>query len=291
MSVSILHLHPPAKLNLYLKVLGKRSDGYHELDTLMVPIGLCDDLLIQVEPGAGCQVDCPQQPELEGEDNLVFRAAHAYLDALGGGCSVRATLRKEIPIAAGLGGGSSDAASTLLGLQALLGNPLSHGELHRLALSLGADVPFFLQGRACRARGIGEVLVPVEHLDPFWVVLCIAPFELSTRQVYENLKIPLTSGGSDDTGERSGWSYDELVTNLKNELQSTSEIWQPEIAVVCADVHAAGADGVCMTGSGPTVFGLCRTQADALRVQQRARLPQGWTIRVKQGVPTVAHQL
>lgn len=274
----------PAKINPVLRVTGKRADGYHELDTLMVPISLCDRVTLATAP-AGVRVRCPGQPDLDGAANLAHRAAQRWFASVGadrrpGLNGVEVTIIKEIPIQAGLGGGSSDAAATLLGLQSLAHRPLSAPALHDLAAGLGADVPFFLQRSACWARGIGDRLTPVPDLPPFDLVLGRAPFGLSTRSVYENLKFPLTSVREDVSDNRPAWGFGTLVEHLINDLQETSERLRPEIRQVCDALLSAGAAGALMSGSGPSVFGIfeSRHQADeACRRLWSEQTKTGWT--------------
>ena len=152
----------PAKLNLGLRILDRRPDGYHEIETVFVPLHLCDE--IEIEPGAepGVQLRCNLPGLVTDERNLVVRAALATCDALGVEPSLRVSLHKRIPVAAGLGGGSSDAAATIRGIESLLGRQLDPGRRRDLARQLGADVPFFLDPRPALGRGIGEILEPIE---------------------------------------------------------------------------------------------------------------------------------
>lgn len=279
-----IELEAPAKINLYLRVLGRRPDGYHEIDSLMAPISLADTLSIELRPG-GIAVDCPGRPELCGTANLAHRAAELYFTAgrAEPGCSI--VIHKRIPVAAGLGGGSSDAAAVLLGLERLCGEGLGMAALDQLAGRIGADVPFFLRSAACRVRGIGERLDPLGSLPEFWVVLACAPFGLSTREVYESLKFPLTSKQRDDRNTRLirdgsvGW----LAEILQNDLQPASEQMRPVIRRVCDEMLGAGAVGALMSGSGPTVFGLCVSEKEADDVRSKIAKEPDWRYLVAKG--------
>jgi 4-diphosphocytidyl-2-C-methyl-D-erythritol kinase len=269
-----LELRAPGKLNLWLRVVGRRPDGYHELASLMVPIGLCD--LVRLEPGqTGITCRCPGRPELDGERNLAARAARRWMELSGRNQALHITIRKRVPVEAGLGGGSSDAAAVLRGLQRLAGPGLSPSRLDELALELGADVPFFLRGGACLAAGIGERLTPV-RVPPFWVILARAPFGLSTRRVFEHLKIPLTSAQDGDNRKSPLEGFARLAGSLVNDLQPTALAMQASIGGVLEDLLRAGAAGASMSGSGPTVFGLFRTRREARVGLRRLERRSGW---------------
>ncbi len=284
----------PAKINLFLRVLARRPDGYHELDSLMAPVGLFDRLGFEFPRVPGLRVLCPEHPELEGPDNLAGRAAECFFRALARPPRLRLRLHKGIPVAAGLGGGSSDAAATLLSLNRRFGRPFAPERLAELALSLGADVPFFLGRRPCRAGGVGERLRPV-RLPEFWVILACAPFGLSTREVFErfdrtrrsaNRKIRLTErrDSAREMPSGGGWSRERLAVNLVNDLQRIGESLHPDIGKVRRELLRAGAAGASMTGSGPTVFGLFFSRQRAQQALRAARREGGWTYLVARGV-------
>lgn len=284
-----LQFQAPAKVNLILRVVGKRPDGYHELQTLMVPLSLYDTLKIVRTPGP-IQVTCQGVTGLDGPNNLAYRAVEAWRDQverIGAGkvdFGVNISIQKRIPIQAGLGGGSSDAAATLQGLQEIDGKPLPNKELYELATQLGADVPFFLAGSPCWATGIGEHLEPVLDLPRFWVLLACAPFGHQTRQVFENLKYPLTLFPPSDTRDRPKWGFEILASSLVNDLQPTGEQMHPEIGRVREELLRAGAAGAQMSGSGPSVFGLFRTREAARQASRRIRKTNGWTYLVLRAV-------
>lgn len=279
-------IRAPAKVNLFLHVLGRRTDGYHELDSLMLPIDLYDTLKIETQP-FGIQVQCVGFPHLNNKNNICAQAVQLYLKEIGWPIGVRIKIQKKIPIAAGLGGGSSDAAATLMALQHLLGSPLGGIRLQNLAARLGADVPFFLMKCPCRAQGIGEKLTPVEGLPNLWLLLACAPFELSTPKVFQqydkNPKIPLTSGFSDDNDLPAGCRFVQLVSHLVNDLQPMSEILQPEIGRMCDELIKSGAAGASMSGSGPTVFGVFRTREAAFNARRYLKV-KGWKYLVAKGI-------
>jgi 4-diphosphocytidyl-2-C-methyl-D-erythritol kinase len=280
-----VEIQTPAKINLFLRVLGRRPDGYHDLESLMIPVSLYDRVKIE-RVGQGLQVECPGQPALDGGANLAHAAARAWLHQQGRPESgYRITIVKKIPIQAGLGGGSSDAAAVLQGLQALNKKPLSDKILHDLATDLGADVPFFLMNGPCLARGIGERLSPAGDLPRIWLILARAPFGLETRRVFETLKYPLTSLGDDDSHNRSQkWGFTRLADALSNDLQPIGERLHPVIRRVRQELSKAGAAGALMSGSGPSVFGLFRTRHAARQTLRRMRRTKGWTYLVLRAV-------
>jgi 4-diphosphocytidyl-2-C-methyl-D-erythritol kinase len=240
----------PAKINLYLRVLGRRSDGYHELVTVMQPLSLADELTV-TPGGPGLRFSCDHPGLPPGEGNLVWRAARAFEQAAGRRLNVHLTLRKRIPVAAGLGGGSSDAGAALLALNRLADGPLSQEDLHRLARQLGADVPFFLEDGPAVARGVGEILTPLD-LSPYWYVLLNPGVPLSTRWVYENLDV---GGLAPDPGLQS-WDQDHPGDWVKNDLEGVAVRRLPELAARILQLKELGAAAAAVSGSGPTVFGL-----------------------------------
>lgn len=261
----------PAKINLYLAIKGKRPDGFHDLETTMVKITLADCLRLARLP-EGIVLQCPGSHLPAGEDNLVWRAARSFLAVLGHG-GVRVVLEKQVPIAAGLGGGSSDAAATLRGLNRLYGDPFSQGELVELARPLGADVPFFVADCvAARATGIGDEIHPEEILFPFWVVLVNPGFAVSTRWVYENFA--LTRGGNPfilgrDCVQGADTFAGPGELPLYNELEAVTIGKHPELGRIKNELLAGGARGALMSGSGPTVFGLFENKAQAQKSMAR----------------------
>ncbi|MBM4296381.1 MAG: 4-(cytidine 5'-diphospho)-2-C-methyl-D-erythritol kinase, partial [Deltaproteobacteria bacterium] len=190
-----MKIRAPAKINLTLRVVGRRADGYHLLDTIMVPVSLYDEVEIRklrgvadkkshVAPLIQIRSDHPSVPD--DEQNLAYRAARLILAKARSGQPIEIRIRKRIPVGAGLGGGSTDAAATLVGLNRLLNLGYSSRQLERLGLKLGADVPFFVRGRPARARGIGERLEPFRHVGRCWLVIVYPGFPVSTAWVYRN---------------------------------------------------------------------------------------------------------
>lgn len=295
-----LRLRAPAKLNLGLRVIGRRDDGYHLLESVFAPIELWDELEIELlEPGAG-----PAEIELSvevagdaglpkplaevsaGPDNLVHRAAQAFCQATGLARRVRIRLVKAIPAGAGLGGGSSDAAAALRGLASLTaraGDAARDVELASLALPLGADVPFFLSPRPALVSGIGEIIEPLEGLPETDLVVANPGISLATAEVYR----AADALGSALTQPRPGSTMraisrlclsqeeedlkDALGELLVNDLEPAARRLCPPVGRLADKLREAGAIGVCMTGSGATVFGVFVSREHADRAAEMLR--------------------
>jgi len=264
-----LELPAPAKLNLCLRVVGRRADGYHELLSLFQPLALADRIILRRTAGPSLTLHCPDSDLDPGPGNLAFRAAELFYGRIGSPPGLEITLLKAIPVAAGLGGGSSDAAAVLKGANRLAGSPLKEAELAELGLELGADVPFFLAAGPAWARGVGEVLTPVT-LPPFHYLLINPGFGVSTGWAFKELRMPLTpSRGLAKVevpslrGEGEGL-YGPL-RRLPNDLEPVVEKAWPVVARLKELLSGAGAKLARMSGSGPTVFGLFETEAEATR--------------------------
>jgi len=264
----------PAKLNLGLAVVGRRTDGYHKLVTLFAALTLADT--VRVELAHTLTLVC-DDPALATDDNLCLRAARALRDATGTQAGARVVLTKRIPVAAGLGGGSSDAAATLLALNALWNTSVSDRALFALARSLGADVPFFLCSGAAMARGIGDLLWPVVPLPPTWVVLVVPRIDIprKTATLYGAL-----SEGEYDRGEAVGQQVSSLRAGkpldpalLGNSFLAPLERLAPAVANTRAAMIAAGLHPA-LSGSGPTLYAPCVTEADAARAAATVRVQE-----------------
>ncbi len=261
-------IRTPAKLNLRLKVTGRRPDGYHELVSLMVPVDICDVLEFQMTPDK-VELAWEGLPVPADENNLVLKAVHAFFGRSGLKGGVLARVTKNIPVAAGMGGGSSDAAATLLSLNHLWSKPLARETLKDLALMLGADVPFFLEPRPSIARGVGEVLEPIEQWPEFWYLIVTPPFQVSTAWVYGNLKLGLTSDEYVRIKERLGSESLVISQFLENDLESVTSAKFPILDRIKRALLDTGAEGALMTGSGPSVFGVFGSRKQAERAREK----------------------
>jgi len=257
----------PAKVNLYLKVTGRREDGYHELVTVMQPLSLADILTV-TRKAEGLSLTCDHPHLPSGPENLVWRAARAFAEALGQPVDVHLNLEKRIPLAAGLGGGSSDAAGTLLALNRLYREPLPAATLHRLAAGLGADAPFFLSPAPQIGRGIGTELTPI-RLPPYWYVLVNPGFPVSTGEVYRGLELEALARRTpplpQDFAGRPPRAW------VGNDLETVTLNLFPELNHLLSALADAGAEARGMSGSGPTLFGLFSGAPEALRAARRLR--------------------
>jgi 4-diphosphocytidyl-2-C-methyl-D-erythritol kinase len=247
--------YAPAKINLCLQVLGKRADGYHELAMAMQPVNLCDDITIRVGSGSTVRAVCTNLELSVGEENIAVAAARLLLDKAGCDVAVELEIDKKIPVAAGLGGGSSDAAAVLLGLTEMLELPFRLEELAELGARLGADVPFFIFRRAAWATGIGTQLEPLGDLPKVAYLLANPRVAVSTSEVYRSLE--LTGQGEVASVKRfSVNTLEELCVRLRNDLESVVLPRYPQVAEVKQALLDYGADGALMSGSGATVFGV-----------------------------------
>lgn len=284
----------PAKINLSLDVLERLPNGYHRLAMLMQTVGLTDTITLTLRP-AGISLRCVSEgtDSLGSTDipadarNLAWKAAAAYLSQVPG-LGVDIHLVKRIPAAAGLAGGSADAAAVLRGLNALHGDLLSSDELVRMGVKIGADVPYCLFGGTCLAEGIGEELTPLPSFAGHWIVLVKPPFPVSTPWVFGQLKLHDLGERPDTTrlveAVRSGDAAG-VAAGMRNVLERVTEPVHPEIAALRKQLLALGALGSRMSGSGPTVFGLFSDRETAVAAHTAISLawPSSWVVRTVNG--------
>ena len=275
-----------ANVNLVLEVLGKRPDGYHELSTVMQAVDLFDRLTVEAAATITLETSEPALPT--DDRNLVVRAARLLREAAGIEAGARIVLDKRIPVAAGLGGGSSDAAATLLGLNRLWGLRWRRERLVELAVKLGMDVPFFLgRGRAL-GTSRGEVLSALPGVGGYALVLVNPGVGLSTQEVYGRVP-PGWRAESDGTRRMLDALKKRNVVRVAGALTNHLEHWvepaMPVIGRMKAALLAAGALGAAMSGSGPTVFGLARSLDQARQIQRRVNRGgwSAWAVRTNSG--------
>ena len=253
------------KVNLVLNILGKRADGFHELETLMLPVNLCDTLQFEPLGQGGVAMTCSDPTLPTDSRNLVVRAATSFFAAAMIPEGVRIHLEKRIPMAAGLGGGSGNAATTLLGLNNLFGSPLSQEKLHQLAAALGSDIPFFLQKRPALAKGRGEIIEP---LDPFAslkgaaLVLIHPGFGISTPWAYQQLaRFPEALNGRAGRAAEAArlFATGDIASACKglyNSLEAPALDKYPILELFQEFLRKRGAVGALMSGSGSTTFAI-----------------------------------
>lgn len=277
-----LCLAAPAKLNLRLKIIGRRADGYHELESLMVKLSLGDQVTI-TPGGEGLRLHVRGADLAGDETNLAHRAATAFYTALGRAPQAEILLEKRVPLGAGLGGGSSDAAAVLGGLNRLHGLPLSQRRLFELGAALGADVNFFLDpAPAAVVRGIGEKVEPLPAFPCFWYVVINPGWPLSTAWVYKNYKLQLTTKGKNHIYSNVEKDGAGVCALLENDLETVVLPRYPELSTLKKQLMASGAAGSLMSGSGASVFGVFPNENTAMKAYARlaAQLADGEKTRV-----------
>ncbi len=247
-----------AKINLGLDVVGRLENGYHQVRMIMQAVGLYDVLTFRAaKSGIGITTDSGELPT--GEDNLICRAARLLMETYGVEAGVEIHLEKHIPIAAGMAGGSTDAAATLQGLNDLFALQLSQEQLRQLGVQIGADVPYCIMGGTALAEGIGEVLTPLPPAPQGTILIARPDIRVSTKYVYEHLDAGETWQHPDIDGMRSAIESGDLAgvtERLGNVLETVTVEAYPVIAQLKREMLSCGAMGSLMSGSGPTVFGI-----------------------------------
>lgn len=259
-----IRIHAHAKINLYLDVISKRSDGYHEIETVFHSIALHDDVNLRERSHGTISIHCDDPQVPTDARNLAYRAAKLLTDQRPDIPGVEIHIRKRIPVASGLGGGSANAAAVLWGMNQLFDLNLTRSELMRLSTRIGADVPFCLLGGSAIGRGIGEVLTPLPPLDNASIVLANPGFGVPTAWAYDKINFPLTKSPKSvkilvchlQNGE-----LESVAAQLYNRLETTVNSKYPSVAKLKAQLAACpGSFGALMSGSGATVFALVENQ-------------------------------
>ncbi|MGH7831994.1 MAG: 4-(cytidine 5'-diphospho)-2-C-methyl-D-erythritol kinase [Candidatus Binatia bacterium] len=270
-----MKIRAPAKVNLWLRVLDRRDDGYHLIDSLIVPVSLYDEIEIVRMKGKGRRLtvtsDSPDVPS--GGGNLAYRAASLLLASRGIRDRLRIRIRKGIPVGAGLGGGSSDAAATLMGLNRLFRLNLPRREIVSLASRLGADVPFFVYGRPARASGIGERIKPLRSFPRLWMVILYPRFGVSTRWVYQNVK--LTKPGKPTSINILLRDSKKVLHLLANDLEKVTIRRYPRVGLLKKRLIEEGAAGALMAGSGSSIVGIFTSEQHAKKAWRRLGKEKG----------------
>ena len=259
-----------AKVNLVLRILAKRPDGFHDIETLMVPVSLADELEVEISSGRGIELKCDRSDIPTGPENLAWRAVEVFQRHTGLGFHARITLQKNIPHGAGLGGGSSDAAAVLKALDQLHKTRLGPQTLEELAATLGSDIPFFIRSRPALCRGRGELMRDADNIPPARILLLKPPFPVSTGWAYEAWKPHAPASGA-----RQFHGRIELVNDLEEPvfhkflLLPAIKAWLLEQGEVATAM---------MSGSGSTFFAVLRGDAGSLAQRAKARFgPNLWT--------------
>jgi 4-diphosphocytidyl-2-C-methyl-D-erythritol kinase len=278
----------PCKVNLLLNILGKRPDGFHELETVMQPVNVCDELAFE-RTGSGLQLNC-SNPELPADSkNLVHRAATAFLAAAKIFEGVRIQLQKNLPLAGGIGGGSANAAVTLTALNELFGSPLPPAKLSELAAALGSDIPFFLQGKPALATGRGEKIQPLENFPALAgkaFFLAHPGFGISTPWAYQNLaRFPEALNGKagrakDLSSRLLADDWPAVADGFYNSLEASAFEKFPVLLLYQEFLRENGALAALMSGSGSTTFAIAQniSAAESLAEKFKSRFgSNGWT--------------
>jgi 4-diphosphocytidyl-2-C-methyl-D-erythritol kinase len=269
LSAGTVHVLAPAKINLYLEILGKRPDGYHDIATLMLAVELFDELDLDLDGSGSLSLSCDVPGLSTGPDNLVLRAAGLLQSRTGCSKGAKIHLTKRIPWAAGLGGGSSDAAATLAGLNELWQLNLSAAELAEMGAEIGSDVPFFFHTPAAWCTGRGEKVAPVNVGRAFDLVLVKPPIGLSTAEVYRNCgwsESAARNTEADILEALVAGDVERIAKGLHNRLQDAAFRLAPSVAELYRRLRNTGAAGCLLSGSGSCLFALCRDRQEAQRV-------------------------
>jgi 4-diphosphocytidyl-2-C-methyl-D-erythritol kinase len=253
-----LLVRAPAKINLSLLIAGKRPDGFHEIETIMAKINWYDEITIEPNLKSGFELVCHGPCWAPtGQDNLVYQAAKALMNACASWADVRITLTKNIPAGSGLGSASSDAAATLMGLNKYLELGLPNRQLGKLAPRLGSDVAFFLNGPLALCRGKGEKIKKINKKFDFWALLILPDVSVSTKMVYENYRhnsALYTKLGTEINSYITKNRIDLVAKMCANMLQSSSFSLVNELAKLKVKIESLGIGPVCLTGSGSVMF-------------------------------------
>jgi len=279
-----LRCHAPGKINLGLRIVGRRADGYHELESLFAPLDLGDEVEVSISASTALDVEIKLEGASEGipadATNLAYRAAKVFAQAADLNCRIALRIAKCLPAGAGLGGGSSDAGAVLRALCDLFPGALQGTRLAELALGLGADVPFFLDPRPARVSGVGERIEAVDGLPSLPVLLANPGIALATAEVFRAfaaIQPALTKSASDrrippfSGATQPGWTLAGVAgLDLENDLEPIAVRLCPPIARLQRQIRATGAQAVGMSGSGATVFGLFGSAEAAERALDKA---------------------
>ena len=270
--IKTVQVRSPAKVNLFLEVLHKREDGYHELETLFQEINLCDEISVEQIPENQIKVSSNSPDVPTDSTNLVYRAALLFFKQTGISSGIHIHILKKIPVAAGLGGGSSNAAATLKALQSLFQVDLGLETNLVMARQLGADVPFFLKGGSALGRGIGDRLESLKSSKKFFLVLVNPNFKVATANVYRQISLNLTRPNSDITLIKDALArgdISELGSRLFNRLEDVVFHKFPALNSMKEALKKSGALGALLSGSGPTLFAITEKSEEAIRIQKQ----------------------
>jgi 4-diphosphocytidyl-2-C-methyl-D-erythritol kinase len=280
----------PAKINLLLDVLRKRSDGYHDMEMVMTTIDLADRIIVTKSSDHEIYVESNSGMIPRDERNLAYRAGDLLKRKLGVREGARILITKNIPVAAGLAGGSSDAATTLRALNRLWNTGLTNNELAEIGIEIGSDIPFCIYGNTAIVKGRGECVTPIPSLPLCWIVLAKPTHGVSTGDVFQLLEADRIEHHPDVNGMVQAikhGDYDGITKNLGNVLESVTMELCPEVQKIKEKMIQFGADGALMSGSGPTIYGLVQKESRVRRIVNGLKgfCKQVYAVRVLAGSP------
>lgn len=283
-SVAAITVRAPAKTNLILRVLDRRADGFHNLWSVMQTVGLEDDITIRLnQDHADLRLQCDDSSLNTDQTNLVVRAAIAVLQRCGRTLGLDIALTKRIPMGAGLGGGSSDAAATIIGLNRLLHLGWSAREMAEVGQALGSDVPFFFFAPSAVVTGRGEHVNPVRIKGNRWIVLVNPGFSVETKWAYRELssersRVPVLSDLQATLGRERELAWEQIIQAAENDFETPVFTAHPDLRGIKEDLLAQGAEAALLSGSGATVFGIFRDEAGATQAQANFQHRSGYRI-------------
>lgn len=274
----------PAKINLSLDVLKKREDHYHELDMVMTTIDLFDVLQFEVLSEDKIILTCNKPYVPTDERNLCYQVIREMKKAFNIQAGVKVAIKKNIPVAAGLAGGSSDAAATIRAMNLLFNLNLSLEQMLSIGEKIGSDVPFCVYNKTAQAKGRGEIIVPLPKVPHFWVVIAKPRFGVSTKEVFQNVNLDAISHPNVPAMIEAikHQDYQQIINNLGNALESVTFKLYPEVEALKNKLLQLDVDAVLMSGSGPTVFALTEKERKAKQVVQQLdqRVYECYAVRV-----------
>lgn len=265
-------LKSPAKVNLFLEVLSKREDGFHELETVMQEIDFCDEIDIEKTAKSGIEVEVPKRDCLSGKDNLAYKAAFLFSQEVREAQGLKITITKNIPVGGGLGGGSSNGAYVLRGLNKMHNNVLSEEELLKLASKLGSDVAFFIKGGTKLCRGRGEIIEEELSFPQLVYVLVNPGIEISTREIYGKLNLNLTREIRKFHTIKNLFKGGDLLKIsglLYNRLEQVIFDGYPYLKEITGKLKQYGALNSLVSGSGATIFGIVESREKASYIKKK----------------------
>lgn len=288
--MSCVTLLSPAKINLTLEILGIRHDRYHEIRSIIQPIDLFDEVSIDVQEGEGIALDSSGITIPLGQDNLAHRAAELFLEKYSLKLQIKIFIKKRIPLGAGLGGGSSNAASVLIGLNRIT-KTLSEDELLTIAAKIGADAPFFIRSHSSTMEGVGEKLIGLRDFPTFHYVILCPNVHSSTEQVYKkwdelNPEDPNKNYSSQSEFEEvlEKFRDNTILPPLQNDLEEPAFLLHPEIKSFKEILSSLGLQSVLMTGSGSAVFALFRNKEEADEIYEYLKTSPTFKVFIASGI-------